>query len=160
MPCAPHSHKDFHAEDLKWKLATEKHSVPSGHAAQNGTTSSELKSVVHTVLTRQFQFHPLALQKIKSMAPFNFIVLWTWSILGAAVFLYTFGTMRSSQAARNILFSTSYSLGATVFASNLCAGVLFAGDEPESFMICDVVGVAAGAAAEGLSVHFTFGDEE
>lgn len=94
------------------------------------------------------------------MAPFNFIVLWTWSILGAAVFLYTFGTMRSSQAARNILFSTSYSLGATVLASNLCAGVLFAGDGPESFMICDVVGVAAGAAAEGLSVHFTFGDEE
>lgn len=94
------------------------------------------------------------------MAPFNLIVTWTWPILGLAMILYSLGSAASSKAGQNVLFSGSYSLGSGTLASNFCAGALYASGEPESFAVCDVVGVGVGAVVEGARIHYTFAESE
>lgn len=94
------------------------------------------------------------------MAPFNFIVTWTWPILGLAVVLYSLGSAIPSKAGQNVLLSGSYTLSGGTLASNFCAGALYASGEPESFAVCDWVGVGVGAVVEGARMHFTFGESE
>lgn len=93
-------------------------------------------------------------------APFNFIVTWTWPILGVAVILFSLGWSAESKPAQNVILPNSYALSFGTLASNLCAGVRYARGEPESFAICDVVGVAAAAAVEGSMIHLKFTNEE
>lgn len=94
------------------------------------------------------------------MASFNLIVTWTWPILGLAMALYSLGSTAHSEAGQIVLLSGSYTLSSGTFASNLCAGALYAMWEPDSFTVCDVVGVGAGAVVEGAWVHYTFTTSE
>lgn len=94
--------------------------------------------------------------------PFNLIVTWTWPILGLAMILLSCSWMADSPAAETVLRSNSWALGSGTLASNLCAGFRFAtrGDEVESFVVCDVVGVGVGAAVEGSIIHVQFTNKE
>lgn len=96
----------------------------------------------------------------RAMAPFNFIVTWTWPILGIAVALYSLGSAAHSKAGQNVLVSSAYTLSSSTFASNFCAGALYASGEPESFAVCDVVGVGVGAIVQGARIHYTFTQSE
>lgn len=93
-------------------------------------------------------------------APFNFIVTWTWPILGLAAIIFSLGWSAQSRPAQNVILPTSYALGFGTLASNLCAGVRYARGESELFAVCDVVGIAAGAAVEGTMIHYTCTNEE
>ncbi|KAJ4417356.1 hypothetical protein N0V82_006220 [Gnomoniopsis sp. IMI 355080] len=94
------------------------------------------------------------------MAPFNFIVTWTWPILGLAMVLYSLGSTAPSKAGQNVLLSGSYALSAGTLASNFCAGALYASGDPESFAVCDWVGVGVGAVVEGARMQLTFTESE
>lgn len=94
------------------------------------------------------------------MAPFNLIVTWTWPILGLATVLYSLASASTSNAGQNVILSGSYALSSGTLASNFCAGALYASGDPDSFAICDWVGIGVGALVEGARVHYTFGESE
>lgn len=94
------------------------------------------------------------------MAPFNRIVVWTWPLLGLATVLYSLGSTAHSSAAENVLKTSSYALASSIFASNICAAALYANGDPQSFALCDVVGVGTGAAVEGARIYYTFTEQE
>lgn len=93
------------------------------------------------------------------MAPFNLIVTWTWPILGLATVLYSLGSAAST-AGQNVILSGSYALSSGTLASNFCAGALYASEDPDSFTMCDWVGLGVGALVEGARIHYTFGESE
>lgn len=96
-------------------------------------------------------------------APFNFIVTWTWPLVGLAAALLSCSWMADSRAAETVLRSSFYALSSGVLASNLCAGYRFAtagAEEAVSFAVCDVVGVGVGTAVEGAIVRREFADGE
>lgn len=94
------------------------------------------------------------------MAPFNLIVTWTWPILGLATVLYSLGLAATSNAGQNVILSGSYALSSGTLTSNFCAGALYASGDPDSFTICDWVGIGVGALVEGARIHYTFGESE
>lgn len=94
------------------------------------------------------------------MAPFNLIVTWTWPILGLATVLYSLGSAATSNAGQNVILSGSYALSSGTLASNFCAGALYASGDPDSFTICDWVGIGVGALVEGARIHYTFAESE
>lgn len=80
--------------------------------------------------------------------PFNRIVTWTWYLLALAAALLRFGWTAESRLAQALLLAGASALGSGTLASNACAARRFARGETESFAVCDVVGVAVGAAVE------------